>query len=152
MPDESCCRAGDRRRGRAAERFGGRARNQRKVRDEAIAHLISVERKGALTSLRARNLQRRKRCTAKIGIEDTAARGADDVARTGDRKCRYRGTAGERLEHHEAECVGPARVHQNIGGRVDLWQRLAFDGSEKADSGIALSQTCEQRAATDDQF
>ena len=41
---------------------------------------------------------------------------ADHVLRAGHRKGRDRNAAGERLELHDAERVGPARKHEHVGG------------------------------------
>ncbi len=58
--------------------------------------------------------RRQGRCL-EIIADRTDAAIADDVERTGRRQGGDRKPAGERLDQHEAERVGPARKDEDIG-------------------------------------
>ena len=59
----------------------------------------------------------------------------DDVERAGHRIGRHRQAAGERLEQHDAEGVGEAREHEDVGGGVDPGERRAGLRAEERAAG-----------------
>ena len=69
-----------------------------------------------------RDFERIQARRAQIVIEDADRRGADHVARPGDRKGGNRQPAGERFEQHQAKGIGLARKYEHVGGGVDLGQ------------------------------
>jgi len=78
-----------------------------------------------------RNQQRRQAGQSQIVVQRADRRGADDVAGTGHRKGCDRQAAGERFQQHETKCVGLARKHEHVGGRIGLSQRLALPRAEE---------------------
>ena len=103
------------------------------------------------TSLR-RDLQRSHAGRLQILVKDADRRGADDVARPGHRKSGNRQAAGEGLQQHEAERVGPAREHEDVGRRIDLRQCLALPGAEEHRMRIFPLQRDARRAVADDEL
>ncbi len=101
------------------------------------------------TGLR-RNFQRRKTCRAQILIQNSDRRCADDIARSGDRKCRNRHAACQRFQENEAESVGLARKYENVGGGIDLRQGFALQRTEEQALRILLLQRGARRSVADD--
>ena len=67
-----------------------------------------------------RNVQRGQAGRAQIVVQRADRRVADDVARAGDRKGRDRQAAGQRLQQHQAERIGLARKHEDVGAGIGL--------------------------------
>ena len=89
---------------------------------------------------------------AQIVAQHADRRRPDDVARTGDRERRHRQAAGERLQQHQAEGVGLARKHEDVGGRVDFGQFLAVPRAEEDGVGIFPLQRRARRSVADDEL
>ena len=69
---------------------------------------------------------------------------------TGKRRDRH--AARQRLQQHQAEGVGPAREHEDVGGGVGLRQCLALPRAEKHRLRIFSRQRRPRRPVADDEF
>ncbi|MGY3357596.1 hypothetical protein ACVWZK_004259 [Bradyrhizobium sp. GM0.4] len=96
------------------------------------------------------DIQRGEAGAAQIVIERADRRIADHVAGPLHRKRRDRQAARQGFEQNEAERVGLARKHEDIGGRVDVRQLLAMLFAEEDRVRIGLLQRDTRRAVTDD--
>ena len=67
-------------------------------------------------------------------------------------KRRDRQAAGQRFEQHQPERVGPARKHEDVGGRIGLRQRFALPRAEKHRLRVFSRQRRARRSIADDQF
>jgi hypothetical protein len=85
----------------------------------------------------ARYFQRCHGGRSKVPLERTGAAVADDVQRSGNRQCRHRNPAGQRLEQHQTERLGSARQHERIRRCVVPYQRFALLTSGKVHIGVA---------------
>ena len=74
----------------------------------------------------SRDFESRQTGCAQIGIENAGAAGADDVEGARHRKRRNRQPAGHGLEQNHPERIGSAREDENVGGRVDPREIIAF--------------------------
>src|SRR5262249_10466822 len=90
---------------------------------------------GEVTTGLARNPKRLHAGGAKVGVHDTDRMIADDVARTGDRKCCNGYAAGERLELHDAERVGQTWKNEDVGGGKMRGENAVVELAEKLGGG-----------------
>ena len=93
-----------------------------------------------------------RQAARKSSFSDADRRCADHVAGTGHRKRRDRQAARQRLQQHQAEGVGPARKHEDVGGGIDLRQFLALPRAEKYRLRIFPLQRRARRPVADDQL
>ena len=98
----------------------------------------------------ARSLSAARQAARKILVQRADRRGADHVARPGHGKRRDRQAAGERLQQNQAEGVGLARKHEDVGGGIDLRQGLALQRPEKHGVRIFARQRRARRPVADD--
>ena len=94
----------------------------------------------------SRQAARRSSLSTPTGAAPMTSRGP------GDRKRRDRQAAGQRLEQHQAEGVGLAREHEDVGGRIDLGQFLAVPRAEEHRLRIFPLQRRARRPVADDQL
>ena len=93
--------------------------------------LFSHERLSANSRQASREiLQRLEAGDAQILVQHADRMVADDVLRPGDRKGRDRHAAGQRLELHDAERVGPARKYEDVG-RCQMRGQVPFSSSPR---------------------
>ena len=98
----------------------------------------------------ARNPQRLEAGDAQIVVQHADRIVADDVLRPGDRKGGDRNAAGQRLELHDAERVGPARKHEDVGRRQMRGQGSVLQQAEKLGVREPPPQLGFLRAGADD--
>ena len=94
--------------------------------------------------------QRARQAARRSSLEHADRRVADHVAGPGHRKRRDRQAARQRLQQHQAEGVGLAREHEDVGGGIDLRQFLAVPRAEKHRFRIVSLQRRARRPVADD--
>ena len=105
---------------------------------------------GKLEAGLRRNCQRGQAGCPQIVVQRADRRCADHVAGPGHRKRRNRQAAGERLQQHQAEGIGLARKHEDVGGRIGLRQFFALPRAEKHRLRIFSLQRRARRPVADD--
>jgi hypothetical protein len=98
-----------------------------KTRAEASQLYLAANSRQACGEINSadRQASRRSSFSAPIGAVPMTSRGPV----TG--KAATRQAAGERFQQHETKCVGLARKHEHVGGRIGLRQRLALPRAEE---------------------
>ena len=87
---------------------------------------------------RSRGIFERGQCgRAQILVEHAGAAVADHIERARHRIGRDRHARGERLEHHEAECVGAARKDEHVGGGIKPRELAVLAMAEEMRGGKA---------------
>src|SRR5262249_52887624 len=76
----------------------------------------------------------------------------NDVAGPGDRKCCNGYAAGERLELHDAECVGETRKNEDVGAREMCGEYPVVELAEKLRGRKAALELGLLRAGANDYF
>src|SRR6266702_7697087 len=105
---------------------------------------------GKFDAGRPRNVQRGEAGIAQIMIQRADRRIADDVAGALHRERRDRQATRERFQQDQAERVGLAGKHEDVGRRIDVRQFLAVLFPQKDRVRIGLLQRDARRAITDD--
>ena len=97
----------------------------------------------------ARHAERADAGAAQIGIQRADRMIRDHVQRAGHRKRRDRRAARQRFELHDAEGVGEAREHEDVGRRQMRGQIRALLFAEKSGLRIAALQLGRLRSVAD---
>src|SRR5690606_30350851 len=125
-------------------------RDRRECGKELLGHLLPGEGLGEAAGAVAGNGERGNGRLLQVVVKDTRVGAADDIDRAGDRIGRNGQAARQRLEHHEAEGVGPARKHEQVGGGIVAGEFLATLRSREDRLGIGRLEPGAIRAVADD--
>jgi len=94
--------------------------------------------------------ERAPRRGREIGVETAGDPVLDDIDRSAHRVRGHRYAAGHGLEIHEAECIGTARKHHDVGRRQMHRQILAETVAEERGMRMLLLEPCPLRTVADD--
>ena len=100
----------------------------------------------------ARDRQRLQRRRTQIVVQHAGAARADHVERAGHRIGRDWHATRQRLEQDEAERVGQAREHEDIGAGIDFREIDAAPRTEEMGMRIGVLQSRAIGAVADDDF
>src|SRR5206468_2895876 len=102
------------------------------ILEELVGAALPGKTLGVAPAVGGRDLEAVERGAAEIGIEAADRSTVDDVERPRHRIGGDRQARGQRLEHHQAEGVGPAREDEDVGGGVVARQVLAMSRAGEA--------------------
>src|SRR5512139_2466533 len=93
-----------------------------------------------VTARLARQFQRVDAGGAQISIKSSDWSLADDVARCCGWESRHRQAARQRLKQHQAEGIGAAGEHEDVGSSIDAGEILALPLAEEHRLWVATHQ------------
>lgn len=130
------------RRFRAAEDF--------EIVDELCHADIPIVAQGIVATFVSRTIESSANSQGEVFVETTHRSAPDDVQGPRDRKTGDGSPTGERLEHHEPECVCLARKNENIGGGVGARECLIVQVPKENNIRIVRFQFRENRTVPRD--